>query len=964
MRGLPAIAAFVLGALAAAGAQAPSPLSPDAERATFHLADPELVIELAAAEPNLRAPVAVAWDAAGRMFVAEMTDYPSGPVSGRIRMLEDRNGDGIYERATLFATNLAFPNGVMPWKNGILVTAAPDIWFLADTNGDGVADIREKVLTGFTEGNQQLRVNGLFWGIDNWIYGANGRSDGDVRWADDTTAGSIRRRDFRFRPDTKRFEAIAGNSQFGMGHDDFGNRFPVFNNVPIRHVVMEDRYIERQPLLAGADVVPGISPATNGTRVFARTPPALLIPQPVGFFTSACGPSIYRGTTFPAGYQGNAFVCEPVQNVVQRRILVPNDATFIAEYAHTNDEFLAATDPWFHGVFTATGPDGAFYVVDMYREWVEHPHWVAPEIRDKVDWRKGEEHGRIWRIRGRNSSLLPPPDLAPASNVELVNALENANGWTRDTAHRLLIERKAADVLEKLRGLALSRRAAEGRVHALSILAALDDRSVEVIGRLIADPDPRVRERAIAFAADKLAGRDPGLSSLALRLIGRAGVETDARVRLQLACALGDVPDRTARIEALTSLAARSPLDSWQITGLLSSSGDRPWLLVKGLVARQPAPGPDQARLIERFASAIVTATNTDDAHDFLQWLSTWKSPARLPAFAAFAESPRSTSVLKRAGDDAIEPFRAEALAVTTNTEADLPLRLAAIHIIARTARAVSTNLFPALLNFGEAAPVQSTAARLLLDLNDPAVTTPLFARWSSLPKPARQQLLGSAARNATSAAALLHAVSAGSVGLIEVDAVTRQAIQKMQSRDVRAAAEKILAGAISTDREAVVQKYKAALDLNPDRKHGAAVFEKNCTICHQMQGVGAKIGPDLSGIGTQTRESLLVQILDPSRQVLPDFVAYVAETKDGETYTGFVAAENATTVTLRRPNEPDITLRRPDLKELKTTGKSLMPDGLEAAITVQDMADLIEFLRRPDRTLFTDTATTATLNR
>src|SRR6266481_7756736 len=275
LKSLLAVALFLLAIFEG---RSQSPLTPAEERNTFRLADTNLTIELVASEPAVRAPVAVAWDADGRMFVAEMTDYPSGPVSGRIRFLEDRDGDGRYERSTVFATNLAFPNGVMPWKNGVLVTAAPDIWFLADTNGDGVADVRERVLTGFAEGNQQLRVNGLLWGLDNWIYGANGRSDGEARWADGTTAGSIRRHDFRFRPDAKQFEPVAGNSQFGMGHDDWGNRFPVFNNTPIRHVVMEDRYLAGQPLVAGTDVVPSISPAQDGNRVFALTPPALLIP--------------------------------------------------------------------------------------------------------------------------------------------------------------------------------------------------------------------------------------------------------------------------------------------------------------------------------------------------------------------------------------------------------------------------------------------------------------------------------------------------------------------------------------------------------------------------------------------------------------------------------------------------------------------------------------------------------------
>src|SRR5947208_3971289 len=201
----------LLSATGVASVSWDSPLSPKQEVATFHFADENLTAELVAAEPDIVAPVAIAWDADGRLFVAEMTDYPSGPVSGRIRLLEDRDGDGRYERATVFADKIAFPNGVMPWNGGVLVTAAPDILFFKDTNGDGRADERRVLLTGFAEGNQQLRVNGLFWGLDNWIYGANGRSDGEVRWSNDTDAKeksapaeavSIRQRDFRFRPAT------------------------------------------------------------------------------------------------------------------------------------------------------------------------------------------------------------------------------------------------------------------------------------------------------------------------------------------------------------------------------------------------------------------------------------------------------------------------------------------------------------------------------------------------------------------------------------------------------------------------------------------------------------------------------------------------------------------------------------------------------------------------------------------
>ena len=179
----------LLVALSGYGAEQPSrPLSPAQEKASFHLADEQLTIELVAAEPDVVSPVSIGFDADGRLFVAEMLDYPNAQTSGRIRLLEDRDGDGHYETATVFADKLPFPNGVLPWKAGVLVTAAPDIWYLSDTNGDGRADERRLLFTGFGLGNQQLRVNGLTWGLDNWVYGANGRSDGNIRHPDDAPA--------------------------------------------------------------------------------------------------------------------------------------------------------------------------------------------------------------------------------------------------------------------------------------------------------------------------------------------------------------------------------------------------------------------------------------------------------------------------------------------------------------------------------------------------------------------------------------------------------------------------------------------------------------------------------------------------------------------------------------------------------------------------------------------------------
>jgi len=1011
-------------------AMAASPLSPEAERATFHFADPTLTAELVAAEPDVRAPVALAWDADGRMFVAEMTDYPSGPVNGRIRLLEDRDGDGRCESSIVFATNIAFPNSVLPWKNGILVTAAPDLWFLADTNGDGRADVREKVLTGFPEGNQQLRVNGLFWGIDNWIYGANGRSDGEPRWAAsgaavpaaNSPAGvspaptggtpvgppaagtaaplpsmSIRRHDFRFRPDSKRFEAVAGHSQFGMGYDDWGNRFPVFNATPIRHVVIEDRYLARQPLLAGTDNVPSISP-DDGTRVFALTPPTLLIPQPIGHFTSACGPSIYRGTALPASYRGNYFVCEPVQNLVQRRVLKQDGSTFIAEYdehirgggratlsparraTHENSEtvvgiqrrraedsvalppaalnapaknpdpreFLASTDRWFHGVFTATGPDGALYIVDFYRDLVEHPQWVAPELRDKVDWRKGEEHGRIWRVRSQDAKQTRVPKLSRALNSGLVKALDSENGWTRDTAHRLLVERDARETIPALKRL-VRRGSSQTQVHALNLLDAFGAATAEVLLGALEDSDPRVREHAVRLAEPTLATTGGGRSEQKVRAqFTTLAYDKDARVRLQVACSAGVLADKEQRLATLTALAQHDRLDEWQTLGILSSAGERPWLLMERLATRSRDLREPQVAFLERAARLIAAGKNDDDERALLAWLGKWPSVHRVSVAGAFAGALKSKDTLRALDSGALADLLVAAAAVARDSGTPMHVRLAAISLLGPAECA-------AFVEARQPEELQSAAARAVMTSGDIAAIRQVFERAPELTKGVRRQVIASAVRSRHAALELMRAASAEKLPLVEIDPTTRQALEKFSDAEVKAQAVELFKGAVSPDRETVVQKYRAALKMPADHKRGAAIFEKNCAVCHQMQGVGAKVGPDLSGTGQQPRETLLVQILDPSRQVLPDFVAYTAETKDGESYTGFIASESPTTVTLRRANEPDITLKRSDLKSFTTNGKSLMPDGLEAGMTEQDVADLIEFLRRPDRTLFSE---------
>jgi putative membrane-bound dehydrogenase-like protein len=980
--------------LACAGAIAAEPpdaaLSPRDELATFHFADENVTAELVASEPDIVAPVAIAWDADGRLFVAEMTDYPSGPVSGRIRLLEDRDGDGRFEHSTIFADKIAFPNGVMPWNGGLLVTAAPDILFFQDTDGDGRADERRVVLTGFAEGNQQLRANGLYWGLDNWIYGANGRSDGDVRWVGGHQGGasaavSIRRRDFRFRPDSGKFEAIAGHSQFGCAHDDWGNRFPVFNNIPIRHVVLEQRYLDRQPLLAGMEnVVPISAPGDNG-RVYYLAPPTLLIPQASDYFTSACGPTVYRGDAPGSGYRGDFFVCEPVHNLVQRRRLVPAGATFLAERTDSGQEFLASTDPWFHPVFTATGPDGALYVVDFYRKYVEHPRWVADELKETTPWRTGEEHGRIWRIRPKAwKPGKPAPPLTRARPDRLVACLEHENGWWRDTAQRLLVERQDRSVITALEKMARTSLSPRGRLHAIYTLDGLGALSPDLVQAVLTDPDAHVREHAVRLAEPILAGTAAGpypsadhdrapsptaarqrsaavpadrLDPLRQSFLALAG-DADAAVRFQVALTLGELAGDSG-LTTLARLAQTGSGDHWQTLAILSSAGPRPWLLWRMLARAGPhwmtAPDDDRAWFIDRLAALVAGGRDEGDLKDAAATLDEDRLSAfgRMVLLGNLLAAQKSNPVVGKlvaANGLAQSSGRilADAERAALSDEGSLQVRLAAIGLLGRRPSPATHSLTRLLLP-GRPAAVQGAAVNALADADEAVAAGFAFDGWERYTRPTRRQLIAAATRSPALAAALLAAVERGRILLVEIDPATRQALQKSRNADLRRRAEGLFQGAISPDREQVVRRFKPALQLNGDRRHGAEIFARTCLQCHAMQGQGNRVGPDLSGIAVQPKETLLMNILDPSRQVLPDFLSYTIVPADGEPLTGLIAAESDASVTLRRPNVPDLTIQRSGIKELKTDGKSLMPEGLEQGLTTQDMADLLSFLRQPD---------------
>ena len=555
------------------GTEGTHPLSPEESRRTIQT-KPEFEVQLVAAEPIVQSPVAIDWDAQGRLWVCEMFDYPTGvdekwKAGGRIKVLSASKGDGHFDKAVVFLDGLPFPTGVMAWRKGALICAAPDIIYAEDSDGDGHADVVKKLFTGFGTDNYQARVNGLSLGLDNWIYGANGLMGGMIH----TAAGEVdlRGSDFRMNPDTGAFETVAGVTQHGRVRDDFGNWFGCENSRSLFQFPLPGQYARRNPQVAAPPPNVTVPAYPDANRIFpiSHGPARYNDPAAAGHVTSGCGLGIYRDTLL-AGLSGNAFTCEPVHNLVHREVLTTDGITFTSRRAEEEreSEIVASTDNWFRPVQARTGPDGALYVVDMYRFLIEHPRWIAAERLAQINARAGAELGRIYRIVPKGKPLRDVRDLSKLGSAELAAGLDTPNGTERDRVHLELLTRGGKDAVATLEKAVLVSGQTEVRVQCLGALDGLQALTPTLLARLLADPQPGVRQQAV-----RLCEKFTGDESLVLALASLA-TDPDRGVRYQLALTLGEFADTRAG-QALATLAASSDAKLPYFRAALLSSAPR-----------------------------------------------------------------------------------------------------------------------------------------------------------------------------------------------------------------------------------------------------------------------------------------------------------------------------------------------------------------------------------------------------
>jgi putative membrane-bound dehydrogenase-like protein len=919
-------------------------------------------LQLVAAEPLVKDPVAIDWGPDGKLWVVEMADYPlgtdgKGKPGGRVRSLEDKNGDGRYDTSTLLADGLRFPTGILAWGNGVLVTAAPDILYLEDTDGDGKADVRKTLFTGFLEGNQQLRVNGLRWGLDNWIHCASGShhaGHGKGNWITShvtnkkTQVGS---RDFRIRPAAGLIDPQSGPSQYGRNRDDWGNWFGVQNSHPLWHYVLADHYIRRNRHFAPPDPRQQVVTPTN-PRVYPAKPPQKRFHSfnQSGRFTSACSAMIYRDELlFSRGAQQHAFTCEPFHNLVQHNVIMDDGVSFRfhRDAADTKHDFFASADRWCRPVMVRTGPDGALWVVDMYRYMIEHPQWLPKTGKDELRpfYRFGDDRGRIYRIVPKGRRPRNVPRLDKLSAVQLVAALQSPSGWQRDMAQRMLVAKQDKAAVEPLAKMSRTSEQPLARLHALCALDGLDALTADTVQAALADKHPAVRRHAVRLSE--------GRSVDTARLVSLVN-DPNVKVRLQLACTLGySEGPRAGR--ALADLAIASIGDRYITAAVMSSINRKnlPHVLVSVITPRDGHKPPEQ--LIKTLfsqaaaigedkiiAEAIGLATYSQEGR-----YRPWQFSALGQMLDILAKRNRQRS-LKDAQLAKVNLAIKRARSLIATPDAAEPQRAAAACLLLRQAEHTQADMQLAKQLLVPQSPksVQQAIVARAANCSEKQIAAMLLTGWRSHGPALRAEILSVVASRATWVDTLLQRLESGDVSPSEIDASMRQRLMTTKSKPIRSRLQKVLSGVTTSDRRQVLAKYRAALTLTGNAKRGEVLFAKQCANCHRNGKLGSEVGPNLASLTNKTAESLLAAIIDPSAAVESKYLSYNVITKDGKSLSGIIATETGSSITLLAAGGKRESLLRGDIEALQSSGKSLMPDGLEKQLKPQDLSDLIEFVR------------------
>ena len=951
----------------------------------------EFDLSLVAAEPFIVKPIAIDWDARGRMWVAITPEYPAkqdrSAGKDSILILEDSNNDGVMDRKTVFADGLVLPTSFVFHRDGIIVSQAPQILYLRDTNGDSRADRREVLFSGFGTYDTHAVINNLRRGLDGWIYGCQGYSGSqstNIVNSRGQRFGKIGNGIFRFKPDASAMEQVAsynGNS-WGLDFSEEGELFYSMANGPhINHVVMPERYLARGKL-GNATSTKSIEDHQKVNPIFGDPRHEYVQVAPVGVFTGASGCTVYSGGAWPEKYNGSAFVCEPTVHIVHEDIITRGENPTFDATRRDDVEFIAGNDLWFRPVHTRIGPDGAMYLLDFYNQAISHNdiRGVAHGMGNAaVRPDRDHEHGRLWRIQHKQARRNPFPNLATATSLELAGALSHPNAWVRLTAQRVLSERNDRSAIPALNSL-LTNRVTYARLHALWTLHALDSLGSSNLVTAINDPHPTVQNNALRIVPELRSAPASNVFAAVIKQLK----DTSERTRLDALLALTQWTPNKDVITAVHKLFSdmKDSRDAWAKSAMLGVARLAPTNFIRASFASNKSDNYRElvTPLVEDFIEKKDAGTTTWIlSHAARQAAGTDK--LKIAIFGVFAKHldsyapPASTNIdaaLKAILKSESRSLRIAAFPIISHYDTggayaaelrelrksllaelvkdkvkdeDRNAYITTLMTVQALRPEVISRLDSLIVN-GASKEVQKHIIIELGNTTSPLAAAVLLKNFPRFGSENRALAIGTLLKRGDWAFALLNMIERKQIAVAELGIQTPTRLMTHPdaavSKRARAVFEAVQ-GPQLREKNELITRFQAYFSHAADLKNGKEQFEKNCAVCHKFGDKGKDAGPNLTGVGLHGESVLLTHILDPNRVVEGNFISYNITTRKEEEYSGIIKSENSEKVVLKNL-EAEIEIRRADIASMKSSGLSLMPEGLEA-LGEKNIRDIVGYL-------------------